>query len=322
MTKETALETIQSQALDFTLTREDVKRYFDKAGTCTESEVALFIKICQTCNLNPFKREAHLVKYGDMPASIVTGYEVYLKRAENSPHWGGYKVYTDGDGDDMKAIVEIYRKDWDKPFYHEVDYVEYVGKKKDGTPTRFWKEKPKTMLKKVAISQAFRLCFPDVLAGLPYTSDEINQDEPKLGKGKPEVDMPKAKSESKTTEPVASPVAVASNIGELIFEVDNGEGEISLEAQGKVMDINSKKVKKKSDGKEITITRYAIAKDDNSVVISKFGSPTTGLKVGDIVHFFDITSSEFKGETQYLAQEIEILDGEGEEKGEVITDED
>jgi hypothetical protein len=29
------------------------------------------------------------------------------------------------------------------------------------------------MLKKVCIAQAFRLCFPDSLAGMPYTSEEL-----------------------------------------------------------------------------------------------------------------------------------------------------
>ena len=32
---------------------------------------------------------------------------------------------------------------------------------------------PKTMLKKVAVSQAFRLAFPDEMAGLPYIVEEI-----------------------------------------------------------------------------------------------------------------------------------------------------
>jgi hypothetical protein len=31
------------------------------------------------------------------------------------------------------------------------------------------------MTKKVAISQAFRLCFSDELGGMPYTSDELPQ---------------------------------------------------------------------------------------------------------------------------------------------------
>ena len=40
-------------------------------------------------------------------------------------------------------------------------------------PNKFWASKPITMIKKVAISQAFRLAFPDEFDGLPYTSDEV-----------------------------------------------------------------------------------------------------------------------------------------------------
>ena len=36
-----------------------------------------------------------------------------------------------------------------------------------------WSEKPRTMLKKVCIAQAFRLCFPVELGGMPYTADEL-----------------------------------------------------------------------------------------------------------------------------------------------------
>jgi hypothetical protein len=73
----------------------------------------------------------------------------------------------------MKAIVEIHRRDWSEPLVHEVYFVEAVQKKKDGSLTAFWSKQPRLMLKKVGISQAFRLCFPDELGGLPYDASEI-----------------------------------------------------------------------------------------------------------------------------------------------------
>jgi hypothetical protein len=73
----------------------------------------------------------------------------------------------------MKAIVEIHRKDWSEPFVHEAYWREAVQKKKDGTPTAFWTKQPRFQLKKVAISQGFRLCFPDELGGLPYDPSEL-----------------------------------------------------------------------------------------------------------------------------------------------------
>ena len=36
-----------------------------------------------------------------------------------------------------------------------------------------WGSKPRTMIKKVAIAQGFRLAFPVELGGIPYTADEL-----------------------------------------------------------------------------------------------------------------------------------------------------
>lgn len=151
-----------------------VKDYFCK--NATPQEIGLFIEVCKNTQLNPFKREIYLVKYGDNPASILTGYETYLKRAEASGKWDGYKVWIEGEGITLKAKIHVYRKDWSRPFEWEVSYKEAVQMKKDGTPNTFWKNKPETMLKKVAISQGIRLAFPDEVGGLPYTTDEITSD--------------------------------------------------------------------------------------------------------------------------------------------------
>ena len=188
------------------ITPEDVKNFFCKEAT--QNEVMLFLNIAKMNGLNPFKRELHLIKYGTAPATIVTGYETYLKRAERSKMWNGMKVWTEGIGENMKACCEIYRKDWEHPYYHEVYYEEYVGMKNntDGTksPNKFWREKPRTMLKKVVLSQAFRLAFPDEMGGLPYTVEEINSiDTDVIHSGKPDVEMPKAIEEPKQiVEPI------------------------------------------------------------------------------------------------------------------------
>ena len=43
---------------------------------------------------------------------------------------------------------------------------------REGAVTKFW-QKADFMIKKVAISQAFRLCFSDELGGMPYTKEEV-----------------------------------------------------------------------------------------------------------------------------------------------------
>ena len=126
-----------------------------------------FLSICRAFNLNPFLREIYAVPYGDK-FNIIVGYEVYLKRAEESQRLNGWRAWTEVKNGDIKGCVEIKRKDWGDSFYHEVSLKEYTSGK------NLWASKPETMIKKVAIAQAFRMCFPCELGGIPYTSDEID----------------------------------------------------------------------------------------------------------------------------------------------------
>lgn len=144
--------------------------------TLTDKEKMQFLEIARAYNLNPFKREIYCTKYGNT-FSIIVGYESYIKRAERSGLLNGWSVKTEGSGNDLKAIVTIHRKDFSQPFIHEVYYSEYVQFKSDGTPNQFWKNKPITMTKKVAISQAFRMCFSSEIGGMPYTAEEIVEEE-------------------------------------------------------------------------------------------------------------------------------------------------
>lgn len=149
---------------------------FDLSSQLTDSEVLQFISVCQAFKLSPWKREVHIAVYGEGPSrrvSIITGYEVYLKRAERTGRLNGWSSRVEGEGEQMRAIINIYRKDWQEPFQHEVYWSEAVQRTKAGAPTSFWQKMPRFQLKKVGISQAFRLCFPDELGGLPYDSSEL-----------------------------------------------------------------------------------------------------------------------------------------------------
>jgi len=173
--KELAVKKKSSDIIDpQDLTLKDVKQYFCEGAT--EKEVQLFLQIAKTCNLNPFLKQIYLAKYGTAPAVILTSYNVYLQRAEKSGNYAGLETTTEGsvENGDLKGIVKVYRKDWTNPLIHEADYSEYVQRKRDGSINKFWKTKPKTMIKKVAISQAFRLAFPCDFEGMPYTNEEIN----------------------------------------------------------------------------------------------------------------------------------------------------
>ena len=205
------------------LNEEAVRRLLCKDAT--KSEIILFLNQCKMWGLNPFKKEIYLIKYqmGE-PAATVIGYETFLKRADRQKKLKGWRVWTEGipKTPEFKACIKIIREGWDEPFYHEVYWEEYARRKRSGELTRFWDQQPRTQLKKVAMSQGFRLCYPDELGGLPYIVEEMPIDsavisvetveEPEVvEKEKPEEEKEKVKvkkpsaEEPQTDQPAKEP---------------------------------------------------------------------------------------------------------------------
>lgn len=162
------------------VTDKEIMAHLDNLGLTsklTAGEKNTYLQIAKAFNLNPFKREVHVSKYGDK-MSIIVGYETYIKRAERSGQLDGWEVRTEGEikaplkESTLKAVITIYRKDRSRPFIWEAKFTEYM-QLKDGGLNQFW-QKSETMIKKVAMAQGFRLCFNDELGGMPYTSEEIN----------------------------------------------------------------------------------------------------------------------------------------------------
>ena len=163
---------------------EEIKSMF--CPTATDKEILFFINIAKANGLNPFKREIHMTKYKTRDGvvfKIMVGYEVYLKRAERTNKMNGWRceILKGRDAGDDKAILTIHRKDWNEPFMWEVTRKE-VSK---GQAT--WTQMPDFMLKKVAIAQGMRLCFPDEMGGMPYIEEETGYQD---NKGKPVTEQP------------------------------------------------------------------------------------------------------------------------------------
>jgi phage recombination protein Bet len=150
-------------------------------GKLSETQVDLCIKTAQSFGLNPLKREIHFVpreirkningqwqKTGEYDVTVIIGYETYLKRAEATGRLDGWETKIEPAGNDTKCTITIHKKGWAQPFSHEVFLTEA---RQDNSPV--WKQMPKFQLKKVAISQGFRLAFPEEMAGLPYIPEEI-----------------------------------------------------------------------------------------------------------------------------------------------------
>ena len=150
----------------------------------------MFIELCKAQHLNPFIREAYLIKFGSSPANIVVGKDVFVKRAHRNPDYEGMRagiVVATKDGEikeregSLKAPgeeliggwCEVYVKNKKHPIKSLVSLEEYS--KSQAT----WKQMPMVMIRKCAIVTALREAFPEDLAGM-YDSAEIKNVPDKL----------------------------------------------------------------------------------------------------------------------------------------------
>lgn len=170
---------------DVRLNYNIVRNYLTKGnGQVTDQDLTLFISICKYNQLNPFLNEAYLVKYGSAPASLIVSKEALLKRAEANPAYAGIKggiIVQSEKGEIIERTgtfhlpneklvggwAKVYRKDRDFPTEATVAYYEY------DKGQSLWKEKPGTMISKVAKVQALREAFPAQL-GAMYIAEEQN----------------------------------------------------------------------------------------------------------------------------------------------------
>lgn len=149
------------------------------AGELSADEQRQFEQFCVSYQLDPYRGEVYASVYGSgeyRNLSIIVNYLVYIKRAEVSGRLDGWSVDIEGTGENMEAVLTIYRKDWSYPFHHRVYWNEAAQKKRDGSLTGFWRKMPRFLLKKVAISQGFRLCFASELGGMAYDPSELPEE--------------------------------------------------------------------------------------------------------------------------------------------------
>ena len=187
---------------EITITLEDIRNYF--CPNATDKECVLFGQLCQANGLNPWLREAYLIKYDkNAAAAMVTGKDAYMRRANEHPEFDGLEAgitvlvtetgsieqregaafYPDLGEQLIGGWAKVYRRDRSRPSYEEVSLKEYdKGQSK-------WKESPATMIRKVALVHALREAFPNNIRGMydvdevPYAADVegdfLDLDEPK-----------------------------------------------------------------------------------------------------------------------------------------------
>lgn len=196
-TKEVATINYEVNNEEVKLSPAMVRKYLVNGnGKVTDQEVVMFMQLCRYQKLNPFLKEAYLVKFGNQAASIITSKEAFMKRAENNKHYKGFKAgIVVARGEEMKhldgaikmpkdeligAWAEVYRDDRDEPSHVEISLEEFSK----GQAT--WKQMPMNMIRKTALVNALREAFPENLGSL-YTEDDkqpVQEIQPEEGQPK------------------------------------------------------------------------------------------------------------------------------------------
>lgn len=166
------------------LTLDDIKQYI--CPNATDSEAFTFLKLCQARGLNPFLKEAYLIKYASGgPATVVVGKDAFTRRAEMHPKFDGFRagvIVQSGDeivereGTFLKKGEELlggwaegHRKDRKIPLKHTISRSEYDTGKSN------WQKMPATMVRKVALVQMLRELFSSEFSGM-YDQSEMGID--------------------------------------------------------------------------------------------------------------------------------------------------
>ena len=160
-----------------------VQEYLTKGVPVTMPEFKMFTELCKARKLNPFLKEAYIIKFGNQPATIVVGKDAILKRAINNKDFNGREqgvivLKEDGTIENRKGTfklrdetlvggwAKVYRKSWEHPTEITVSFDEVAQTKKDGSLNSNWATKGATMVEKVALVRALRETFAEELGGM------------------------------------------------------------------------------------------------------------------------------------------------------------
>jgi phage recombination protein Bet len=184
-----------SQGQEVKLSPALIRKYLAHNSAVTNQEVLMFLQLCRYRGLNPWLKEAYLVKYGGNPAQIIVGKDAFTTRAsqmEECLGWEAGVVYMGKSGEVSRSngIVppeckliggwgRVYRKGWKEPMEIEVNLDELIGRKKGGEVNSTWAKMPKIMIRKCAVVAVLREAFSEAF-GQMYIQEEMNVDVPDI----------------------------------------------------------------------------------------------------------------------------------------------
>jgi len=156
----------------------------------SDSELELFVAVCNRMGLDPFARQISAVFRKDKGEKVMTiqtnidGYRLVAERSgkydgQEGPYWCGddgewREVWLDDKKPPRAAKVLVYKRGMSRPLVGVAKWSSYAQTFNDGNPMAMWKKMPDVMLAKCAEALALRKAFPNDLLGV-YTNEEMQQ---------------------------------------------------------------------------------------------------------------------------------------------------
>ena len=164
-----------------------MKRILPELKKAKDDEIVNFALRCSAMGLNPLI-DVHNVSFGDTDVlTPIIKKDYYLQNAQLKEDYRGFKagvVVATEKGEIIEregtivAPSEELLGGWAKVFtekrgeyYSSASIEEYQMKKSDGSVNKMWRTKSRTMIRKVALSQALRDAYP-IYSGT-YSEEEI-----------------------------------------------------------------------------------------------------------------------------------------------------
>lgn len=171
----------------------------------SDGDLAVFFHVCKRSGLDPFARQIHMVGRRErqpdgshrMKYTIQTGIDGYrlighraadrgdVTVSVDAPLWahpeGGWRdVWSPEWGKPIAAKVTIWRDG--KSFPGVAMFSEYAQTKRNGELNQMWSQRPAGQLAKCAEALAWRMAFPQDLAGI-YADEEMGRADSEGGAG-------------------------------------------------------------------------------------------------------------------------------------------